>query len=191
MRIFVVLGSILLLPALSFGQGGRGVPGYCPYGCGPYIPMITTPSLSFTTVSPNPTGATNATGGLVAGATNSTLSEVSGNTDAVYTMPVWNSGGQTPLMSPRAPWSPELNVSTRERRMQRARESGEEMRGERRGEETQPQDWIYFSAAERTAGTGEAAAGSNARRTYSNEDVSRQNQQNGLVKHSGKTEKIQ
>jgi hypothetical protein len=93
MRSFTLLASVWLLSVLSFAQGGeRGIPGYCPYGCGPFIPLLTTPEMSFTTVSPNPTGATNATGGLIAGATNSTLSEVSGNTDAVYTMPTWNSG---------------------------------------------------------------------------------------------------
>ena len=94
MRTLSVLFSVLLLSVLGFGQSGqRGIPGYCPYGCGPYVPLITTPSLSFATVSPNPVGATNATGGLIAGATNSTLSEVSGNDDAVYTEPVWYSGG--------------------------------------------------------------------------------------------------
>ncbi len=66
---FAVLCSILLLSVLSFGQNERAIARYCPYGCGPYVPLITTPSLSFATVSPNPVGATNATGGLIAGAT--------------------------------------------------------------------------------------------------------------------------
>ncbi len=100
MSKFAVMGSILLLSVLSYSQDWRGVPGYCPYGCGPYVPLITTPSLALTTFSPNPVGATNATGGLIAGATNSTLSEISGNTDAAYTVPVWYSGGQTPIISP-------------------------------------------------------------------------------------------
>ena len=58
MSKFAVMGSILLLSVLSYGQDWRGVPGYCPYGCGPYVPLITTPSLALTTFSPNPVGAT-------------------------------------------------------------------------------------------------------------------------------------
>jgi hypothetical protein len=110
MRTFSVWCSVLLLSALTFGQetfghNWRGIPGYCPYGCAPYIPLLTTPSLSFATVSPNPVGSTDATGGLVAGATDSTLSEVSGDTSAVATVPVWYSGGQTPFISPFLPGS--------------------------------------------------------------------------------------
>src|SRR5580692_6222105 len=98
---FAVLCSILLLSVLSFGQNERGIPGYCPYGCGPYIPLITTPSIAFSPVSPNPVGATN----------------------AVYTMPVWYSGGQTPRISPIAAGSPRWqappmpNASVHEREM--------------------------------------------------------------------------
>lgn len=191
MRTLPVLCSVLLFTVSGFGQNGRAMPGYCPYGCGPYIPMLTTPSLSFTTVSPNPIGATNATGGLVAGATNSTLSEVSGNVDAVYTMPVWYSGGQTPLISPisagspTSQESPRMNVPEHGRGMRR-REAPEEVRGE----PAPQQAWIYFSAVE-TA--GEAASGNarQATRTYSNQDVARQEQQNGFVKYDSKREKIQ
>lgn len=191
MRTLPVLCSVLLFTVSGFGQNGRAIPGYCPYGCGPYIPMLTTPSLSFTTVSPNPVGATNATGGLVAGATNSTLSEVSGNADAVYTMPVWYSGGQTPLISPisagspTSQESPRMNVPEHWRGMRRM-EAPEEVHGE----PAPQQAWIYFSAVE-TA--GEAAPGNarQATRTYSNQDVARQEQQNGFVKYDSKTEKIQ
>ena len=35
MRIVTLLYSMLLLSSLSFGQDWRGVPGHCPYGCGP------------------------------------------------------------------------------------------------------------------------------------------------------------
>ena len=75
MRTVTVICTMLLLSALGFGQTSfRGAPGFCPYGCGPYVPLLTTPQLWLETVSPNPVGATNATGGLVAGATNGTLS---------------------------------------------------------------------------------------------------------------------
>ncbi len=190
MRSLPVLCSLLLFTALGFGQNGRAIPGYCPYGCGPYIPMITTPHLTFATVSPNPIGATNATGGLVAGATNSTLSEVSGNTDAVYTVPVWYSGGQTPQISPLAAGSPTSQESPRmnapeHRRGMRRTEASEEATNRQPAPE---QAWIYYS----NLGTaGEAAPGNTATKTYSNQDVTRQEQQNGLVKYDGKTEKIQ
>jgi hypothetical protein len=147
--------------------------------------MITTPTLSFATVSPNPAGATNATGGLVAGATNSTLSQVSGDLDAVYTMPVWYSGGGTPLISPA------VNVPIHAMEMGRM-EYGQRMPREH---EAAPRAWAYFSSAAEIASPVQAARAAKglkrAARTYSNEDVKRQSQQNGLVKYEGKTRKIQ
>lgn len=186
MRTFTVMCAILLLSVVGLGQNVvRGFPGYCPYGCGPYIPLITTPSLSLQTVSPNPAGATNATGGLIAGATNSTLSMVSGNLDAVYTMPVWYSGGGTPLISPA------VNAPVHAMRMGRV-EYGQRMH---RQQEAAQEAWTYFSSAEQTASPVKAASAAKglrrAARTYSNEDVKRQNQQNGLVKYDSKTMKIQ
>jgi len=188
MRTFTVLCSILLLSALVFCQDVRPrpglYPGYCPYGCGPYVPMLTTPQLSLNLVSPNPVGATNATGGLFAGATNGTLSQVSGDIDAVYTMPVWLSGGGTPLISPA------VNAPFGGMKMEHM-EGRERMPGQH---ETAKAEWAYFSFAERgTAGEAAMAAKGmqRAARTYSNEDVSRQNQKNGFVKHDGRTLKIQ
>ncbi|MFZ0536121.1 MAG: hypothetical protein WBW36_14580 [Candidatus Sulfotelmatobacter sp.] len=216
MSKFAVMGSILLLSVLSYGQDWRGVPGYCPYGCGPYVPLITTPSLALTTFSPNPVGASNATGGLIAGATNSTLSEISGNTDAAYTVPVWYSGGQTPIISPitagpdhrgRERGMREFeaeNRSERERGMRRMEaehemehghmmpehehmmrrmESGQETNGE---QQAQPA-WIFIGASQQPAAAGKWKP---AKRTYTNDDVTRQNQQNGVVKYDHKTEKI-
>jgi hypothetical protein len=196
-----VLCSILLLSALSQAQGERGVAGYCPYGCGPYIPLITTPSLSFATVSANPVGATNATGGLVAGATDSTLSEVSGDTDAVYTVPVWYSGGQSPIISPIARRTPGLNHPGHDAGM-RGMEPESYPEHERRGRRSEathememageqpPPAWIYIGAGEQPSGAATAATGQKAKRTYTNDDVTRQEQQNGVVKYDGKTEKI-
>ena len=216
MSKFAVLGSVLLLSVLSYGQDWRGVPGYCPYGCGPYVPLITTPSLALTTFSPNPVGATNATGGLIAGATNSTISEISGDTDAVYTVPVWYSGGQPPIISPgtagpdhrgRERGMREFEAENRPERergmrwmeaenqmehghmmsehghMMRGMEPGQEMTGE---QQAQPA-WIFIGASQQPAAAGKWKP---AKRTYTNEDVTRQNQQNGVVKYEGKTEKI-
>jgi hypothetical protein len=185
MRTITVICTVLLVSALAFGQNAfRGIPGYCPYGCGPYVPLITTPMLSFETVSPNPAGATNATGGLIAGATNSTVSEVSGNLDAVYTMPVWYAGGGTPLISPavNAPLG-SMRMWSFERRERAPRKA-----------EAEREAWTYFSLAEQTASPVQAALGARgprpAVRTYTNADVQRQNQQNGLVKYDNKTERI-
>src|SRR6202011_5210823 len=101
MRSVSLAVLVLVFSALAVGQSGvRNVPGYCSYGCGPYIPLVTTPIVSLQTVSPSPAGATNATGGLLAGARNSPLSMVNGNTSAVYTEPVWYSGGGSPMVSP-------------------------------------------------------------------------------------------
>lgn len=200
MRKFTVLCSILLLSALSHAQGERGVAGYCPYGCGPYIPLITTPSLAFATVSANPVGATNATGGLVAGATNSTLSEIVDNSSAVYTVPVWYSGGQTPVISPIVEETATLsrrghergmrgaeaeNYPEHERRMRR-KEAGQE----ETGAEQPSVAWIFIGAGEQPSGTAGGETRQKAKRTYTNDDVTRQNQQNGVVKYNGKTEKI-
>jgi len=186
MRTLTVLCSILLLSALGFGQSAiRGYAGFCPYGCGPYIPLITTPQLSLALISPNAVGATNATGGLVAGATNGTLSQVSGDLDAVYTMPVWYAGGGTPLIYPA------VNAPVSETRKERMA-FGERMEPPR---EAKRPAWIYFSSAVQGASAGQAASAAQGRqraaRIYSNEDVKRQNQQNGLVKYDSKTQEIQ
>jgi hypothetical protein len=188
MRILTVFSSLLLLSALGFAQGERGIPGYCPYGCGPYVPMITTPSLSFATYSPNPVGATNATGGLIAGATNGTLSEINGNTSSVYTVPVWYSGGGMPLVDPAT--NSEIGSMRPNAARHEYREHVEHEKGER---EAATRSWVYFASAEPGAGSlGAAAAGAHpAKKSYTNSDVLQQNDKNGYVHYDGKTEKIQ
>lgn len=184
MRSAILTCLLLLLSAVAFGQAAeRGVPGFCPYGCGPFIPMLTTPIMSFTTVSPNPAGATNATGGLLAGARNSTLSEVNGNTDAVYTEPVWKSGGGIPLISPA--------VNSPVGGMRMLRREGREQPAQTAAAPAQP--WVYFSAAERgDLGRASAATGVHpAKRAYTNQDIDQLNQQIGTVHYDNKTEKIQ
>lgn len=186
MRLLTVLCSILLLSAVAMGQTPvRGIAPYCPYGCGPYIPLVTTPMVSLDTASTAPAGARNATGGLVAGATNSTLSMTNVSPDAVYTQPVWYSGGTTPVIGkavhvpsaivPVAHIRPEVEPVRRE--------------GERHAA------WLYFAPSEQTASATEAMAsakgGKKAARTYTNQDVERQNQNNGEFKYDRKTGKIQ
>lgn len=187
MRTVNLAVLVLVLSVFAVGQSGvRNVPGYCSYGCGPYIPLVTTPTVSLQTVSPSPEGATNATGGLLAGARNSTLSMVNGNTSAVYTEPVWYSGGGSPMVAPAVRLPHEEHGGMREEHGEH-REAG-------RGEEAR-QVWTYYSGQEQIAAAGQATAAAKgakrAARTYTNQDVERMNQQNGQVKYDGKTEKIQ
>ena len=169
MRAFTVALVVVVFSALAMGQAGvRGIPGYCPYGCAPYVPLITTPSVAFETVSSSPAGATNATGGLEAGARNSTLSTIPGNTDAVHTVVVWYGGGGSPLVSPavRLP-HPEA--------MEMHDGHGEHM-GHGHAEEVGG-NWTYFSGrgVGQTPVEASAAAKSakHATRTYTNQDVDR------------------
>jgi hypothetical protein len=191
MRIVAAVSSIVLFSALSLAQNGeRGLPGYCPYGCGPYVPLITTPSLSFQTVSPNPVGARNATGGLTAGATNSTLSEINGNTSTDFTMPVWYSGGGTPLVSPA------VNSPVGSMRMNSMHHEYRERNGhapQQREREATTKSWVYFASAEPHANSLAAAAKGThpAKKSYTNSDILQQNDKNGYVHYDGKTEKIQ
>src|ERR1700722_8781296 len=106
MRPYLLSITVVLMAAAAFGQAPGPYPGGCFYGCGPYIPRLTTPDISLQQVSPNPVGATNATTGLIAGATNSTLSEIQGSTSSVYTQAVWYQGG-APLITPQVNLWPE------------------------------------------------------------------------------------
>jgi len=184
MRPYFVLCVVVLIAGAALGQ--QPVPriyGPCLYGCGPYVPLITTPMISLQTVSPNPVGASNATTGLIAGATNSTLSQIQGSTSSEYTEAVWYQGGDAPLMTPRVHlW--------REARGHEA----PPMRAERGAREEHRGGWLYFTASDHTASASAAANAvkglKKASHVYTNEDVERQNQTNGTVKYGGKTEKM-
>jgi hypothetical protein len=184
MRPYLVLCAVVLMAVAALGQ--QPVPprifGPCLNGCGPYIPLITTPMVSFQTVSPNPVGASNATTGLTAGATNSTLSQIQGSTSSEYTEAVWYQGGDAPLMTSQIHlWREPMGSQARP--MHEERGAREEVGG-----------WLYFSGSDHTAsaaGASGAAKGSKkAAHVYTNEDVERQNQTNGTVKFGGKTEKM-
>jgi hypothetical protein len=187
----LTLLTIFITVQMGFAQEpARGFAGYCPYGCGPYLPLVTTPSISLETVSPNPVGARNATAGLIAGATNSTLSEESGNTSSVYTMPVWYSGGGMPLVD-RAVNSP---VGT----MRPGHFEAMHREPEAHERKAEPQAWTYIAsiapaeAGEHTLESWSAATGVKpTKHNYTNEDVQQQNEKNGYVHYDSKTEKIQ
>jgi hypothetical protein len=102
-----MLMAIVLMSAAAFGQAPIPYPGNCFYGCGPFIPRLTTPEASLQTFSPNPVGARNATTGLIAGATNSTLSQIQGSTSSEYTVAVWYQGGDAPIITPEIRLWPE------------------------------------------------------------------------------------
>ncbi len=185
MRPYLVLCTLVLIAVAAFGQ--QPVPprvyGPCVFGCGPFVPLVTTPMVSLQQVSPNPVGASNATTGLIAGATNSTLSQVSGNTSSVYTEPVWYQGGGAPLTTSAVHLWPEP-VGHPMHAMHEEHGRREEAKAE----------WIYFGGVEHTANAVTASAavkgGKKATRTYTNDDVERQNQNNGNVKIKGKAEKL-
>jgi hypothetical protein len=184
MRPYFVLCAVVLMAVAAFGQ--QPVPrvfGPCLYGCGPYVPLITTPMISLQSVSPNPVGARNATTGLIAGATNSTVSQIQGSTSSEYTVAVWYQGGDAPLTASQIHLYPEPIGYV-----------GRPMREERGVREEQRAGWIYFSGSEHTidavAASSAAKGMKKAGHVYTNEDVERQNQNNGAVKYDGKTEKM-
>jgi len=189
MRPYLVLMAVVLTSVMAFGQQPFPHPAYgpCLYGCGPYVPLVTTPMISLQTVTPNPVGASNATTGLVAGATNSTLSEIQGSTSSEYTAPVWYQGGGAPIMTPQVHLSPE--------RLGREGHVMHEAMGEEHGPHAEARGgWTYFTGREHTASAAGAASEAKsfkkAARVYTNDDVTRQNDANGTVKHGGKTEKM-
>ena len=183
MRPYLVLCLVVLISALAFGQ--QPMPprmyGPCVLGCGPFVPLVTTPMISLQTASPNPVGARNATTGLVAGATNGTLSQIQGSTSSVYTVPVWYQGGDAPLTGPNVRLWPEPIGA-----------QAHPFHGERGPREETEAQWMYFAGREHTdsavSASVAAKSGKKATRTYTNEDVERQNQNNGMVKHGGKSE---
>ena len=186
MRPYLLLCAVLVISAAAVAQPSHPqFFGPCLLGCGPFVPLVTTPMVSLQQYSPNPVGASNATTGLVAGATNGTLSEISGSTDSVYTVPVWYRGG-APLTAPGVHLFPEP-IAREARRHMMLGEAGEQ-----HPKEEARAEWMYFSGSEFTAQSAIATAkgAKKASRTYTNADVERQNQNNGNVKYDGKTEKM-
>ncbi|MGH9499012.1 MAG: hypothetical protein ACRD3L_07690 [Terriglobales bacterium] len=177
MRQLSVLCVLLLLSGLAAAQntviGGttaNWAPAYGVYAA-PFVPLVTTPSVTLSTVSPSPVGASNATWGNVAGATNATLSRefVAEPPVGVYTQPVWY--GPSAAQHFGGPMHGHMHA-------QREAEGGEFVGGVSAG---------TWSAAQLMAGMAPARKAS---RTYTNQDVDRMNQDTGMVKYRGKTEHI-
>ncbi|MGH9524187.1 MAG: hypothetical protein ACRD3E_16815 [Terriglobales bacterium] len=158
-----------------------------------YAPLLTTPMMSFQTYSPNPVGASNATTGLAAGATDATASDLPvGPTDSDYTVAVWYRGG-SPEITPEVntwPISREGGFSPTPTMGYGMGEGHEAM--EHAAHHEKRAEWLYFSGPEYTTDVASAAKGPGpGKHAYTNEDVSRQNDNNGNVKYDSKTEKIQ
>jgi hypothetical protein len=204
MRPYLVLMTVVLLAVAAFAQQPFSHSGYgsCFYGCGPFVPLLTTPEISLEQFSPNPVGASNATTGLIAGATNSTLSQIQGSTNSVYTVPVWYQGGGAPLITPEVRLYPEP-IGREGHRMHdgmRQELRHEELREERRNEERSHAEegrreearagWTYLTGPSPAAAANESKGVRKAGHVYTNDDVTRQNDKNGTVKYDGKTEKM-
>jgi hypothetical protein len=185
MRPYLVLTAVVLIAIAAFGQQPFPHPGPCAYGCGPFVPLLTTPEMSLQTVSPNPVGASNATAGLIAGATNSTLSQIQGSTSSVYTEPVWYQGGGAPTITSNVHLFPEM-VGHEDHPMR------EPMREERARVEVRG-GWTYYGGRDHTTSLAQAAGGKGSRQpghVYTNDDITRQNDKNGDVKYDGKSKKL-
>jgi hypothetical protein len=184
MRSLKTLSMILLLSGLAAAQatvmGGTAsnwVPAYGVYAA-PFVPLVTTPSVTLATVSPSAAGASNATFGNVAGATNATLSFVSQPPAGAYTQAIWS----PPYTQPSG-FGPSAAAET-------ASEPVSEGRPARRPHafDVGVASWQGNESATHlmASSTGSKKAG----RTYTNQDVDQVNQKNGTVKYDGKTEHI-
>jgi hypothetical protein len=184
MRQLRILCITIILPALAAGQAIVSS-GYVidspPPGtyAQPFVPRLSTPSMSFADVSPSPVGASNATAGNVAGATNATLSvfpaaAVVQHPPSLELEPAKSSIGFQ--------GEPELNAQT---------ESQTETTSS-----TEPRPLqLGLASFEESYGVAQLAATSRARqqakRLYTNLDVERMNQMTGMVKYRDKTERVE
>ncbi len=174
MRLLNTFCLVLLLSGLATAQviiggtAGNWAPGYGVYAA-PFVPLVTTPSVTLATVSPSGAGASNATFGNVAGASNSTLSIVSQPPVGVYTQPVW--------------YGPSATAETPAESISEARH------GQRaHGFDVGIASWQSNQSAAHLMASSTGAR--KASRSYSNQDVDQVNQKNGTVKYRGKTEHL-
>jgi hypothetical protein len=182
MRQFTILAAVLLFAVFALGQAAvvsgsasNRVPAYGYYAA-PFVPLVITPSLSLSTFSPSPVGASNATAGLVAGATNATLS-LPVDTPSVVTEANWydyDAAGEAPV--------------------QRAVPARHWAESEMKGEHANRPMRLGIAQFQSSIGAAELAAdsraGKRASRTYTNADVERMNQNNGSVRWDHKEEKL-
>jgi hypothetical protein len=182
MRQLLIFCLAIILPALAAGQA-TVIPGYAanwtPPGnyAQPFVPLVSTPSMSFENVSPSPVRATNATAGNVAGATNATLSVFPAG-------PVVQNPPSLALGLENLPIESGAGVEA---------STEAESRGEA-STEARPLE-LGVASFQDSYGVAQLAASSHARqqakRLYSNLDVDRMNQMTGMVKYEGKMERLE
>lgn len=189
MRSVMVFSAVLLFCGLALGQAtivngaaGNWIPSYG-YFAAPVVPLITTPSVSLSTVSPDPVGARNATWGNVAGATNSTLSIVNDPPQGVYTQPVFYAP---------APSSAVVVIEPRVLHHEFTPEHHEMMEAHGEHHMEHHRSFDYASGYDMTgiAVMAKNSTSRKANKTYTNDDIDRMNQSTGQVKYKGKTEEM-
>jgi hypothetical protein len=159
------------------GTASNWVPAYGVYAA-PFVPLVTTPTVTLATVSPSAVGASNATFGNVAGATDATLSTFSQPPAGAYTQAIWSPPYTQPTW-----FGPSAEAET----------PAESPREGRRGQKAHAFDvglasWPSNESVVNlmASSTGTKKAG----RTLTNQDVDQENQKNGTVTFRGKTEHI-
>jgi hypothetical protein len=174
MRLTTIACSILLLSGLAAAQaniiGGTASDWAPPYiYAAPFVPLITTPSVSWGPAVPTSAGARNATWGNVAGARNSTTETLPA---PVYDRP-WHENG------------------FRQERIREVRVEGREGRNENERERIFRSGVATTEFSEGLAQlVNKSSSATKASRTYTNQDVVRMNDANGTVKYDGKTEHL-
>ena len=168
---------VLLFSGLAAGQADWIPPGTY---AEPFVPRLATPSASFESVM-TPTlalsspslvvGASDATAGNVAGAGNATSSVVTTGEPVYYNQPLWYAPGVQPYEGMEEFTSPATAVS-------RPAPGGFEF-----GAATFQSS---YGVARLMAENGRRKA----MRVYTNPDVARVNDNNGMVRYRGKTEQV-
>jgi len=189
MRKVLVVCAMVIFAGAAFAQvqvhsGWGSTAGWGSYyPPTPFIPMVSTPGVSFQTYSPSSVGASNATEGLVSGARNSTLSMSYPSTLNAYTVPVWTNENTGPSLGAIVERHLIHESMGHEPMMHEHMAHGEQM--------------VSFGSAHMGMGHGVAervkmtqANRPAAKRTYTNQDIERIQQQKGTVKFNGKTETI-
>jgi hypothetical protein len=173
----VVFCAVVLLSALSAAQvtvtSGYASDWTPPPGlyATPFVPLVTTPGLALGS-APLQVGASNATAGNVAGAADATLSIDTSGPSARFAQPVWY--GQAISSQPE-----------------------EEETGSAEAAGSQIKQGFEFGTAtfQSSYGVAQLAAEQRprgrAQRVYTNADIARLDEANGLVKLGGKTERME
>lgn len=190
MRSVMMISVVLLFCGFALGQAtivngaaGNWIPSYGYYAA-PIVPLITTPSVSLATVSPDPVGARNASWGNVAGASNSTLAIVNEPAQGVYTQPVFYAPAPSAAVVVIEPPVPHHEI------VEAHGEHHMNMNPEHHMEHHRSYDYAAGYDMGGIAASAKSAQGKKAGKTYTNDDIDKMNQATGQVKYDGKTEQM-